>query len=718
MPRLEPQDARSAFAARPPLASGAEALRVENGAPVQAPLKVRDAIRERFDQLSGVEKIREYYYDPNTGLPNERGVEALHGGTNEAAPQFAHFSIEGVKFVNDTFGHDQGQLLYRMAADALHAVDPKICKVKGDFATRVASRERANLMEERANALLPPELAGFKITVSTGPTLEAAVNAHGDLKVRMEKAGVRALRGGRPHGLDAGWDPAQTPFPARKVDQPPHVELTKAYWQLDRETALEAYRDPMTGLLSSTGMGAAARPGDRILSIDVDGLKATDGFNSGLADEVILRTGALMKLLGGEELQAAHPHGDEYAAAHPDLQVLQTYAEQLVAYLGEREVCYTNVDLGVTFVQRGIGLSYGIGDSHEAAERALEQHKLERTLAGERDQRGELDLARGRLFQRPATERELREARNRGRRSREHQELRRGSLEPEHVRGGERGAGARGRDGVQAGLEARHIAGRAREAGPGGAPAPQRVEGERQSLKPERARPPHGVEQGRGGDSGPAARGAALAAKGIRPETLGAPPFRARWHEDARGNVVFPQERSIIDAGGTRQRITTGVELAIPAGESATLPARGLWESAAQRDVARIVVTERAIDALSHYQLKPDEHTLYVSTGGPLTPEQAPALTELLKRQEALACAAGAPAPTLVAAFSNSREGAALARQVETSLPPGMRFERDVPTWGRDWNETLQAKERDRTRQPGMRPQERAPLGRALDLRR
>ena len=44
-------------------------------------------------------KVRGYLYDPNTGLPNERGFEALHEGTNEATPQFAHFSIEGVKFV-------------------------------------------------------------------------------------------------------------------------------------------------------------------------------------------------------------------------------------------------------------------------------------------------------------------------------------------------------------------------------------------------------------------------------------------------------------------------------------------------------------------------------------------------------------------------------------------------------------------------------------------
>jgi len=624
--------------AAPPPASAA-ALPTATEAVYQAPLRTDDVIRARFDRLSPVEKIREYFFDPNTGVPNERGFDALHGQEKASAPLFAHFSVEGVKFINDHFGHDQGQLLYRMAALALAEADPNVCKVRGDFGSRTISAERANRVAEQATQNLPAEFRGFKITVRTGKTWEEASQGHAAAKEAQEKLGVRAPRGGRPKGVAADWTPDTTPFPPDRLDGPPHSELSKAYLRLDREQQLAAYRDPMTGLLSHTGMGAAARSGDRYLSIDVDGLKASDKFSSGLADEVIRQTGRIMGLLCGEELKAAHPHGDEFGAAHPSEDVLRAYAEQLDEYLRFASVRHTNVDMGVTFVQHGVGISYGIGATHEEAERALEQHKAARARAGERDVPGESRVAESRLACQPATERQRAEARAGWQRAHEHRELRGDGLGTVDVRRGERGAHAPGGDGIQGGAKARDVERRARSGDARGARAagPSSERGQRVALV-----------QG---------RGEALSIfPAIRAETLDALPFRGRSHEQAVGI---------------------------------------LWQSAVPKNLERIIIVERPVDALGHYQMKPDERALYVSVGPALTPAQKPALAQLVHAHHERSRALGEPPIQVVAAVSKSREGATLARQVDELRPPGTSFGRDVPSRGTYWHDTALARERE-----------------------
>jgi len=620
---------------------------------------VQDAIRERFDRLSALEKIREYFYDPNTGVPNERGFEALHAQHKDSAPVFAHFSVEGVKFTNDQFGHDQGQLLYRMASRALAAADANVCKVRGDFGSRVISAERANRIAEQATRNLPPEFRGFKITAKTGDTWEEASQAHAAAKELQEKLGVRAPRGARPKGIPAEWSPATAPFPSNAHDVPPHAALTKAYWRLDREQQLAAYRDPMTGLLSHTGMGAAARAGHKCLSIDVDGLKATDGFSSALGDEVIRRTGSMMRLLGGNELAAAHPHGDEFSGSHPDATILRTFAEQLETFLSTLTVLHTNVEQGRTFVQHGIGLSYGIGDTHEEAERHLAEHKAARTLAGERDRKGEFVLARGRLESRDATAAEL-PSRDRGRGSREHPELRDRDLESQHDRSRERGAHPSGRGGVSGRVEAEPSESRARPPGARGADAPRTPSGREQQRV--------AVPQGRGGASSPDAA--------LRPETLDAPAFRGRSHQQAAG---------------------------------------ALWQSAVPKKLERIVIVERPVDALSHYQLKPDAKALYVSIGPALTRDQKTALGQLVQAHQERSRALGEPALEVVTAVSKSKEGATLAREVNELRPRETSYRRDVPSRGTHWHDTIVAREREQTR---GRDAGRAPEGHSPRLSR
>jgi hypothetical protein len=169
------------------------------------------------------------------------------------------------------------------------------------------------------------------------------------------------------------------------------------------------------------------------------------------------------------------------------------------------------------------------------------------------------------------------------------------------------------------------------------------------------------------------------AVSGIRAETLDAPPFRGRSHEQAVGI---------------------------------------LWQSAVPKNLERIIVVERPVDALGHYQMKPDERALYVSVGPALIPEQKPVLAQLVHAQHERSRALGELPIQVVAAVSKSREGATLARQIDELRAPGTSFGRDVPSRGTYWHDTALAREREHSRGRDPVPAERRGPGLARQLTR
>jgi hypothetical protein len=124
------------------------------------------------------------------------------------------------------------------------------------------------------------------------------------------------------------------------------------------------------------------------------------------------------------------------------------------------------------------------------------------------------------------------------------------------------------------------------------------------------------------------------------------------------------------------------------------------------------------VDALSHYQMKPDERALYVSVGPALTREQKPALAQLVQAHHERSRALGEPPIQVVAAVSKSREGATLARQVDELRAPGTSFGRDVPSRGAYWHDTALAREREHSRGRDTAPAERRGPGLARQLTR
>ena len=208
---------------------------------------------------------------------------------------------------------------------------------------------------------------------------------------------------------------------------------------------------------------------------------------------------------------------------------------------------------------------------------------------------------------------------------------------------------------------------------------------------------------------------------GIHPHVLNAWMFRDRWvqvddkvlfpHDPAWAwdkNVTEPSPGEVLKNPPRMNQEEFGRNHEALSAEGAE---RTFWQSRRPADIERVVVVERAIDALSYHQLKPDEHTLFLSTGGgPLSPEQKKTLSEgrilgLLVHHPGDTVRTNPEPPVVVGAFSSSKIGAQLARELKESLPPGITCERNAPTHScRHWNDVVQLKERSQNRSQDVKP--------------
>lgn len=180
----------------------------------------------------------------------------------------------------------------------------------------------------------------------------------------------------------------------------------------------------------------------------------------------------------------------------------------------------------------------------------------------------------------------------------------------------------------------------------------------------------------------------ALAARGVRPETLQAPQFEGAWvemaHTEAAGRGVSPAiERSGLGHDGIR----------------------------------RVVVVERAFDALAHYQMNPEGRagTMYLKVGEDLTPARAVEVKETLQDLCRGVTRAGLHAQLeVVAAFSATRGGAEAARAVRAATPLEAQFAQVQPLGGSTWGEALKVREQGFIREQGVRVEH----GRGRELER
>lgn len=167
-----------------------------------------------------------------------------------------------------------------------------------------------------------------------------------------------------------------------------------------------------------------------------------------------------------------------------------------------------------------------------------------------------------------------------------------------------------------------------------------------------------------------------LESRCLSPHVLSSPRFQGTWREARAqyGNVIFPHRD---EAGFCGFEVKNHGFTGFSSGGH-----KGLWSSRTTPVDCRLVVTESAIDALSHHQLSPHPKTRYVSFGG----EQSPAQPKLLDQAISWMPAGS----VVVAATDNDQDGhkfAARLRELCTAHPH-VKFERDIPR-AKDWNDDL-----------------------------
>ncbi len=183
-----------------------------------------------------------------------------------------------------------------------------------------------------------------------------------------------------------------------------------------------------------------------------------------------------------------------------------------------------------------------------------------------------------------------------------------------------------------------------------------------------------------------------LEARGLRRETLSDPRFAGTWRLGARGNVLFAHRDEAGELTGFEIK-NRGVTSFSPGG------VKTAWQSASSPDDDALVITESAIDALSHHDLRGEDarRHRYLSTGGAPSARQFTLLDRIFANLP--------PGCAVVAAVDQDAAGTKLAAALErlASVHGHLSFRRDSPTTDKDWNDVLQRtlRERDRSTQVG-----------------
>jgi hypothetical protein len=168
--------------------------------------------------------------------------------------------------------------------------------------------------------------------------------------------------------------------------------------------------------------------------------------------------------------------------------------------------------------------------------------------------------------------------------------------------------------------------------------------------------------------------------RGIRPETLNDARFRETWRVDARGNVLFPHKDDEGVCGyEVKNRDYTSF---------ASSARKTVWRSRAIEGDDRVVVTESAIEALSHFQLHRSSSARYMSVGGAWSPAGLEQLQASTRRMPERA--------VVVLAFNNDDGGRDLADRLQPRIEAeGRTVTRHFPAReGADWNDVLKVRER------------------------
>lgn len=186
-------------------------IEVRDAAGYRGPDRRRDlARRARVGRMSRAELERELLTDHLTGLPNRRAWDEWLALTR---PEFvAVVDVDGLKWVNDTWGHYAGDELLKAVARALAEEGLGAFRVGGDefavaFSRDLDAWEVLGRVQRRLRRARWPVLenwaTGARVSFAVAPAddparLEARLRWMKDVRQQM---GLRAARGERPPGL-------------------------------------------------------------------------------------------------------------------------------------------------------------------------------------------------------------------------------------------------------------------------------------------------------------------------------------------------------------------------------------------------------------------------------------------------------------------------------------------------------------------------------------
>lgn len=339
----------------------------------------RGDVRAAFAALPSEAKERELVTDRITGLLNRRGFEALKEDPTRQV--LAEWELEGGKWLNDTHGHAALDGALRTMAWALQSQGIKDgAKLGGSIRAWVRNPDQAGRIARRMQKALGNSL---RVTVGSAvkgktldATLEAAGGRHADVKRREIRRGRLAQRGERPKTLS----PEGEQKLVEQLRGPPTVEtplpesLREAAGQVEDPFAAvheDAVAGEPTGLLTADGWVRVREvaPKAFVASADMRGLRAmNDAFGKSATDQILLAFSKFISLVGGQEMDSAHPHGDEFLAqADSEKELAGLFSDLQDAANGV--VFHMERPDGSVVLQVGVPFAYGIGQTEDQADR-------------------------------------------------------------------------------------------------------------------------------------------------------------------------------------------------------------------------------------------------------------------------------------------------------------------------------------------------------------
>lgn len=166
-----------------------------------------------------------------------------------------------------------------------------------------------------------------------------------------------------------------------------------------------------------------------------------------------------------------------------------------------------------------------------------------------------------------------------------------------------------------------------------------------------------------------------LTMRGITREYLGLRRFAESFKIDQRNNALFPHyDKKGLCGFEVKNTGFTGFSKG---------GVKGLWYSRCLVGDNVLVISETAIDSISHAIMNPNPKTRYFSTGGKLNPNQPALIRAAMERMP--------EGSTILLAFDDDKAGDELSDEIKGLAPSSIKVQRDRPP-AKDWNQALKDK--------------------------